>query len=112
MDLIELHAAHGYLLHEFLSPIANQRTDLYGGSFENRARLLLEVLKAVRERTGAAFTIAVKLNSADFQKGGFSFSDSTQVAQWLTQIDAITAFATAPKAQGGRGALLALVRLS
>jgi len=84
-DGVQIHAAHGYLLSAFLNPRANQRTDRWGGSLENRARLLLEVLKAVRERTGPTFTIAVKLNSADFQKGGFNFSDSTQVAQWLTE---------------------------
>lgn len=84
-DGVQIHAAHGYLLSAFLNPRANQRDDRWGGTLENRARLLLEVLKAVRERTGAAFTIAVKLNSADFQKGGFSFADSTQVAQWLTE---------------------------
>jgi len=84
-DGVQIHAAHGYLLSAFLNPRANQRNDRWGGSLENRARLLLEVLKAVRERTGPAFTIAVKLNSADFQKGGFNFSDSTQVAQWLTE---------------------------
>lgn len=84
-DGVQIHAAHGYLLSAFLNPRANQRTDRWGGSLENRARMLLEVLKAVRQRTGAAFTIAVKLNSADFQKGGFNFSDSTQVAQWLTE---------------------------
>lgn len=83
-DGVQIHAAHGYLLSAFLNPRANQRTDRWGGSLENRARLLLEVLKAIRLRTGPDFTIAVKLNSADFQKGGFSFSDSTQVAQWLT----------------------------
>lgn len=84
-DGVQIHAAHGYLISAFLNPRANQRDDRWGGSLENRARLLLEVLKAVRARTGPAFTIAVKLNSADFQKGGFSFADSTRVAQWLTE---------------------------
>ncbi|MBF7729929.1 NADH:flavin oxidoreductase/NADH oxidase family protein [Pseudomonas sp. N040] len=83
-DGVQIHAAHGYLLSAFLNPRANQRNDRWGGSLENRARMLLEVLKAVRARTGAGFTVAVKLNSADFQKGGFSFADSTQVAEWLT----------------------------
>jgi 2,4-dienoyl-CoA reductase-like NADH-dependent reductase (Old Yellow Enzyme family) len=82
-DGVQIHAAHGYLLSAFLSPRANQREDRWGGSLKNRARLLLEVLRVVRERTGPAFSIAVKLNSADFQKGGFSFSDSTRVAEWL-----------------------------
>ena len=84
-DGVQIHAAHGYLLSAFLNPRANQRDDRWGGSLGNRARLLLDVLKAVREKTGPTFTIAVKLNSADFQKGGFSFSDSTTVAQWLSE---------------------------
>lgn len=84
-DGVQIHAAHGYLLSAFLNPRANQRDDRWGGSLQNRARLLLDVLKTVRARTGPTFTIAVKLNSADFQKGGLSFSDSTQVAKWLTE---------------------------
>jgi 2,4-dienoyl-CoA reductase-like NADH-dependent reductase (Old Yellow Enzyme family) len=80
---VQVHAAHGYLLSEFLSPRTNRRTDRYGGSLENRARVLLEVVARVRDAVGADFPIAVKLNSADFQKGGFAFEDSLQVAQWL-----------------------------
>ena len=82
---IQLHSAHGYLLSEFLSPIANQRTDQWGGCLENRARLLLETVKSIRRETGDSFPISVKLNSADFQKGGFNDDDSMQVAQWLEQ---------------------------
>jgi 2,4-dienoyl-CoA reductase-like NADH-dependent reductase (Old Yellow Enzyme family) len=82
-DGVQIHSAHGYLLSSFLSPRANVRTDQWGGSLENRARLLLEVVRAVRAATGADFTITVKLNSADFQKGGFGFSDSLQVVKWL-----------------------------
>jgi 2,4-dienoyl-CoA reductase-like NADH-dependent reductase (Old Yellow Enzyme family) len=80
---VQIHAAHGYLMSQFLSPRANQRTDEYGGSLENRARLLIEVFRAVRARVGADFPVAVKLNSADFQRGGFDFEESLQVAQWL-----------------------------
>ncbi|MEN0065036.1 MAG: NADH:flavin oxidoreductase/NADH oxidase family protein [Myxococcota bacterium] len=80
---VQIHAAHGYLLSQFLSPLANVRTDEWGGSLENRARALLEVVRAVRTQVGPAFPIAVKLNSADFQRGGFSFEDSLQVARWL-----------------------------
>ena len=80
---VQVHAAHGYLLSSFLSPRANQRTDQWGGSLENRARLLLAVVAAVRSAVGADFPVAVKLNSADFQRGGFEFSESLQVAQWL-----------------------------
>ena len=80
---VQVHAAHGYLLSEFLSPRANRREDAYGGSPEKRARLLLDIIAAVREATGPGFAVAVKLNSADFQKGGFAFEDSLQVAGWL-----------------------------
>lgn len=80
---VQIHAAHGYLMSQFLSPRSNQRTDEYGGSLENRARLLIEVFRAVRARVGVDFPVAVKLNSADFQRGGFDFEESLQVAQWL-----------------------------
>jgi len=80
---VQVHAAHGYLVSQFLSPLANRRTDEYGGSLENRARLLLDVVAAIRAATGPAFPISVKLNSADFQKGGFAFEDSLTVAGWL-----------------------------
>lgn len=80
---VQLHAAHGYLLSSFLSPVVNRRIDQWGGSLENRARFLLEAIRAVRAAVGPEFPIGVKLNSADFQKGGFSHEDSLQVAQWL-----------------------------
>ena len=80
---VQVHAAHGYLLSEFLSPRSNLRTDQYGGALANRARALLDVVKTVRAAVGPDFPVAVKLNSADFQKGGFAFADSVQVAQWL-----------------------------
>ena len=82
---VQVHAAHGYLLSEFLSPRSNLRSDQYGGSLENRARALLDIVAVVRTAVGADFPVAVKLNSADFQKGGFAFEDSLQVAQWLQQ---------------------------
>lgn len=80
---VQVHAAHGYLMSQFLSPLSNRRTDDYGGSLENRARLLLDVIAAIRVATGPAFPVSVKLNSADFQKGGFAFEDSLMVAGWL-----------------------------
>ena len=80
---VQVHAAHGYLVSQFLSPRSNLRTDDYGGSLENRARFLLESVAAIRAAVGPAFPVAVKLNSADFQKGGFDFDDSLQVVQWL-----------------------------
>ena len=82
---VQVHAAHGYLLSQFLSPRTNLRTDNYGGPLENRARALLQVVAAIRQAVGPNFPIAVKLNSADFQKGGFEFADSIQVAKWLEE---------------------------
>ena len=82
---VQIHAAHGYLLSQFLSPRSNQRDDQYGGKLENRARALLDIVGCVRAAVGPDFPVAVKLNSADFQKGGFAFEDSLQVAQWLEQ---------------------------
>ncbi|MBB3257265.1 2,4-dienoyl-CoA reductase-like NADH-dependent reductase (Old Yellow Enzyme family) [Paraburkholderia bannensis] len=83
---VEIHAAHGYLLSQFLSPLANQRTDRWGGSLENRARLLLEIVKAVRAVVSPRFAVAVKLNSADFQRGGFSADDARQVVELLNAL--------------------------
>lgn len=84
---VEVHAAHGYLLNQFLSPLTNQRTDQWGGSLENRARLLLEIVKAVRGVVSPGFAVAVKLNSADFQRGGFSADDAQQVVRLLNELD-------------------------
>lgn len=80
---VQVHAAHGYLISQFLSPIANRRTDEWGGSLENRARFLLGVVREVRKAVGPKFPISVKLNSADFQAGGFSNEDAQQVVKWL-----------------------------
>lgn len=82
---VQIHSAHGYLSSQFLSPLANRRTDAWGGSLENRARFLLETYDAVREAVGPDFPVAVKLNSADFQKGGFSKEESARVAGWLAE---------------------------
>lgn len=80
---VQIHAAHGYLISQFLSPRSNLRTDQWGGSLENRARFLLFIVNTVRQLVGPDFPVAVKLNSADFQRGGFAFEDSLQVARWL-----------------------------
>ncbi len=80
---VQIHGAHGYLISEFLSPDVNTRTDEWGGSLENRARLLLETVRAVRRAVGDDFPVSVKLNSADFQRGGFSHEDAIRVAAWL-----------------------------
>lgn len=81
---VQIHAAHGYLISEYLSPIANRRADQWGGSLENRARFLLEAVRRTREQVGAEFPIAVKLNSSDFQKNGFTLEECKQVAAWLS----------------------------
>ncbi|WP_417519377.1 NADH:flavin oxidoreductase/NADH oxidase family protein [Minwuia sp.] len=80
---VQVHSAHGYLLSQFLTPLVNRRDDEWGGSLENRARLLLTVVRAIRDACGPRFVISVKLNSSDFQQGGFDSSDSLQVVQWL-----------------------------
>lgn len=82
-DGVEVHAAHGYLLSQFLSPLVNRRTDAWGGSLENRARMLLDTVRAVRAAVSPSFAVAVKLNSADFQRGGFDVDDARQVIAML-----------------------------
>lgn len=82
---VQAHAAHGYLLSQFLSPIANQRSDQYGGSPENRRRLLLEVIADVRKAIGPNAVLSVKLNSADFQSRGLEEGESLEVALALEQ---------------------------
>ena len=76
---VQLHGAHGYLISQFLSPLTNKRQDQWGGSIENRMRFLLEVYTAVRKATSENFIISVKLNSADFQRGGISEEDVVTV---------------------------------
>ena len=83
-DGVQIHAAHGYLVSQFLSPLVNQRTDEWGGSLENRARFLLAIIDAVRARVNPDFGVGIKLNSADFQRGGFAFEDARQVVEWLS----------------------------
>ena len=69
-DFVEIHAAHGYLLHQFMSPLANRRTDAYGGSFENRARLAIEVVDAVRAEWPAHLPLFVRISATDWADGG------------------------------------------
>lgn len=82
-DGVEIHAAHGYLLSQFLSPLVNKRADMWGGPLENRARMLLDVVRAVRDAVSPSFAVAVKLNSADFQRGGFDVDDARRVIALL-----------------------------
>ena len=83
---VQVHGAHGYLISSFLSPVTNRRTDAWGGSLDNRARLLLEVARAVRRAVGADFPVSVKLNSDDFRKGGFSHEDCLAVVARLNGV--------------------------
>jgi len=84
-DLVELHAAHGYLLHQFLSPLSNHRTDAYGGSLENRARALLEVVDAVRAEVGEGFPVVVRFSATDWTEGGLTLDETVQVARWAAE---------------------------
>ena len=82
-DGVEIHAAHGYLLSQFLSPLTNKRDDDWGGSIQNRSRLLINIVKQVKEACGEKFILSVKLNSADFQRGGFDIDDASFVINEL-----------------------------
>ncbi|OEI69496.1 NADH:flavin oxidoreductase/NADH oxidase [Curtobacterium sp. ER1/6] len=84
-DLVELHAAHGYLLHQFLSPLSNHRTDGYGGSLENRARALLETVDAVRAEVGEGFPVVVRFSATDWTDGGLTVDEVVQVARWAAE---------------------------
>jgi len=90
-DGVQIHAAHGYLLNQFLSPFFNHRTDMYGGKIENRARVLMEVLQSVKEAGGSDFPVLIKMNCSDFLDGGFSLEESIEVGIMLAEngIDAI-----------------------
>ncbi len=80
-DFVEIHAAHGYLLHQFMSPLANRRTDAYGGSFENRARLAIEVVDAVRAEWPAHLPLFVRISATDWADGGWSADESVELAR-------------------------------
>lgn len=83
---VEVHSVHGYLISQFLSPLTNKRNDRWGGSLQNRARLLLRIVSGIRLAVAADFAVAVKLNSADFQRGGFSEDDARQVVSMLNKL--------------------------
>jgi 2,4-dienoyl-CoA reductase-like NADH-dependent reductase (Old Yellow Enzyme family) len=82
-DFIEIHAAHGYLLHEFLSPLSNRRTDNYGGSFLNRIRLSLEVVDAVRQVWPERLPLFVRISATDWAEGGWNIDESVELARHL-----------------------------
>lgn len=105
---LEIHGAHGYLLHSFHSPISNQRTDAYGGSLENRTRFTLEIVRAVRTVWGDDLPLGIRISSTDWIEGGWTLDDSVQLACWLKEagIDLVdcssggTARVKAPAAPG------------
>ncbi|MCS3842172.1 NADH:flavin oxidoreductase/NADH oxidase [Microbacterium sp. AK031] len=84
-DVLELHGAHGYLLHQFLSPLSNVRTDEYGGSLENRARLLLRIVDATREVAGDAVPMFVRISATDHAEGGFTPEEAAIVGGWAVE---------------------------
>lgn len=85
-QVVELHMAHGYLLHEFLSPLSNQREDEYGGSLENRARFPLRVAKAVRSVWPEDLPLFVRISATDWVEGGWDLEQSVQLARWLKEV--------------------------
>lgn len=84
-DFVEIHGAHGYLLHEFLSPLANHRTDSYGGSFENRSRLMLEVAEAARDEWPERLPLFVRISATDWADGGWNIDESVRIAAALRE---------------------------
>ena len=90
-NAVQIHGAHGYTLAKFISPFFNRRTDKYGGSAENRARFLVEIMKAMKDNAGEDYPVFVKMNCADFQENGMTIKDSAPIAEVLDQegIDAI-----------------------
>ena len=90
-DGVQIHAAHGYLLSQFLSPFYNKRKDDYGGSLENRARIVLEILQSVKDHVRANYPVMIKINAQDFVKGGLSADEAVKLAAMLdaSGIDAI-----------------------
>jgi 2,4-dienoyl-CoA reductase-like NADH-dependent reductase (Old Yellow Enzyme family) len=87
-DLVEIHGAHGYLVHQFLSPLSNKRTDDYGGSLENRARLLLRIVSQVRTAVGETVPILVRLSATDYTEGGWDAEQTSTVAGWAREAGA------------------------
>lgn len=84
---VQIHGAHGYLVSQFLSPITNKRKDKWGGSLENRARFVVRIYEEIRKRVGADFPIGIKINSADFQRGGFTEEESMEVVSILSSLN-------------------------
>lgn len=87
-DAVEIHAAHGYLIHQFLSPITNKRNDAFGGTLENRARFLLEIVKAIRAEVGEMLPIFVRFSATDYKEDGWDVQQTIRVAQWCADLGA------------------------
>lgn len=87
-DAIEIHAAHGYLIHQFLSPITNKRTDEFGGSLENRARLVVEIVRRVRTEIGNTLPIFVRFSATDYREDGWTLEQTQRVAAWCAEAGA------------------------
>ena len=87
-DVLEVHAAHGYLLHQFLSPLSNQRADEYGGSLENRARLLLRIVTGIRAEVGDSVPIFIRFSGTDAAEGGWSVEETATVTTWAADAGA------------------------
>jgi 2,4-dienoyl-CoA reductase-like NADH-dependent reductase (Old Yellow Enzyme family) len=85
-DVVEIHAAHGYLFHQFYSPLANERTDEYGGSFENRIRLLLEVTEVVRKEWPEEKPLFVRISATDWTDGGWTIEDSVKLSKKMKEL--------------------------
>lgn len=88
VDCLQIHAAHGYLIHEFLAPIANQRTDEYGGTLQNRSRFLLEIVREVRTALAASKPLLIRFSGSDLVDGGVTAEEASQLAGWLEQAGA------------------------
>jgi 2,4-dienoyl-CoA reductase-like NADH-dependent reductase (Old Yellow Enzyme family) len=84
-DAVEIHGAHGYLIHQFLSPLANDRSDQYGGSLENRARFLMETIKAVRSVIPESMPLFLRLSATDYAEGGWDKDQTAEVSKWATE---------------------------
>lgn len=87
-DLVEIHAAHGYLVHQFLSPLSNARDDAYGGSLENRARFLLEIVRAISAELGPDIPLLVRFSATDYAEGGWDEYQTATVARWAREAGA------------------------
>jgi 2,4-dienoyl-CoA reductase-like NADH-dependent reductase (Old Yellow Enzyme family) len=115
-QVIEIHAAHGYLLHEFLSPLSNQRTDEYGGRLENRSRLVIQVAERLRQMMPAELPLFVRISATDWVDGGWDLEQSVQLSAWLKQVGVdlidVSSGALVPKANipVGKGYQVPLAR--